>query len=234
MPSLRLWIFSWRYAAIFLIWSWCCLETTLYLKNSFVFKYQVEDLDLLLEHVDSANYKRTCLYLTSSAKWVDTDGFYSFVFSLAFHLPSPKIGFLCIWGHGFLVIHWSSCAKTFCGWNNLYLFGFLMNEFCFYLLEQLGCLTWSTVLITFCLSWCREKFSLRWSTPCWFPWYTPASLKEGERGWKKTYILRLASVLLCQCHQAYRSFFLLVDYLMWKSRLIWLSRVDWASCKMEN
>ncbi|KAL6535815.1 26S proteasome non-ATPase regulatory subunit 2 A [Orobanche hederae] len=29
---------------------------------------EVEDLDLLMEHVDHANYKRTCLYLTSSAK----------------------------------------------------------------------------------------------------------------------------------------------------------------------
>ncbi|KAL0443958.1 UNVERIFIED_CONTAM: 26S proteasome non-ATPase regulatory subunitA [Sesamum latifolium] len=31
---------------------------------------EVEDLDLLVEHVDSANYKRTCLYLTSSAKYL--------------------------------------------------------------------------------------------------------------------------------------------------------------------
>ncbi|VVA99715.1 unnamed protein product [Arabis nemorensis] len=28
----------------------------------------VEDLDLLLEHVDKANFKRTCNYLTSAAK----------------------------------------------------------------------------------------------------------------------------------------------------------------------
>lgn len=27
----------------------------------------VEDLDFLVEHVDSTNYKRTCLYLTSSS-----------------------------------------------------------------------------------------------------------------------------------------------------------------------
>lgn len=32
--------------------------------------FQVEDLDLLVEHVDNTNYKRTCSYLTSSAKWV--------------------------------------------------------------------------------------------------------------------------------------------------------------------
>ncbi|KAG8386850.1 hypothetical protein BUALT_Bualt03G0191900 [Buddleja alternifolia] len=31
---------------------------------------EVEDLDLLTEHVDEANYKRTCLYLTSSAKYL--------------------------------------------------------------------------------------------------------------------------------------------------------------------
>ncbi|KAL6529590.1 26S proteasome non-ATPase regulatory subunit 2 A [Orobanche gracilis] len=31
---------------------------------------EVEDLDLLMEHVDHANYKRTCLYLTSSAKYL--------------------------------------------------------------------------------------------------------------------------------------------------------------------
>ncbi|XP_073312319.1 26S proteasome non-ATPase regulatory subunit 2 homolog A-like [Primulina huaijiensis] len=31
---------------------------------------EVEDLDLLVEHVDSTNYKRTCLYLTSSAKYL--------------------------------------------------------------------------------------------------------------------------------------------------------------------
>ncbi|CAI9759372.1 unnamed protein product [Fraxinus pennsylvanica] len=31
---------------------------------------EVEDLDLLVEHVDNANYKRTCLYLTSSAKYL--------------------------------------------------------------------------------------------------------------------------------------------------------------------
>ncbi|KAK6134922.1 hypothetical protein DH2020_031342 [Rehmannia glutinosa] len=31
---------------------------------------EVEDLDLLVEHVDEANYKRTCLYLTSSAKYL--------------------------------------------------------------------------------------------------------------------------------------------------------------------
>jgi hypothetical protein len=33
---------------------------------------KVEDLDLLVEHVDSTNYKRTCLYLTSSSKYVNT------------------------------------------------------------------------------------------------------------------------------------------------------------------
>jgi hypothetical protein len=33
---------------------------------------EVEDLDLLVEHVDSTNYKRTCLYLTSSSKYVNT------------------------------------------------------------------------------------------------------------------------------------------------------------------
>ncbi|KAK6919119.1 26S proteasome non-ATPase regulatory subunit RPN1, C-terminal [Dillenia turbinata] len=31
---------------------------------------EVEDLDLLIEHVDSTNFKRTCLYLTSSAKYL--------------------------------------------------------------------------------------------------------------------------------------------------------------------
>ncbi|BAF07793.1 26S proteasome non-ATPase regulatory subunit 2 homolog A [Oryza sativa Japonica Group] len=31
---------------------------------------EVEDLDLLVEHVDSTNYKRTCLYLTSSSKYL--------------------------------------------------------------------------------------------------------------------------------------------------------------------
>ncbi|CAA0808637.1 26S proteasome non-ATPase regulatory subunit 2 homolog A [Striga hermonthica] len=31
---------------------------------------EVEDLDLLVEHVDHANYKRTCLYLTSAAKYL--------------------------------------------------------------------------------------------------------------------------------------------------------------------
>ncbi|KAK1393330.1 26S proteasome non-ATPase regulatory subunit 2-like [Heracleum sosnowskyi] len=31
---------------------------------------EVEDLDLLMEHVDKTNYKRTCLYLTSSAKYL--------------------------------------------------------------------------------------------------------------------------------------------------------------------
>lgn len=31
---------------------------------------EVEDLDLLVEHVDSTNYRRTCLYLTSSAKYL--------------------------------------------------------------------------------------------------------------------------------------------------------------------
>ncbi|XP_057953609.1 26S proteasome non-ATPase regulatory subunit 2 homolog A-like [Malania oleifera] len=31
---------------------------------------EVEDLDLLVEHVDSTNYKRTCLYLTSSARYL--------------------------------------------------------------------------------------------------------------------------------------------------------------------
>ncbi|RVX09512.1 26S proteasome non-ATPase regulatory subunit 2-like A [Vitis vinifera] len=30
---------------------------------------EVEDLDLLVEHVDKTNHKRTCLYLTSSARW---------------------------------------------------------------------------------------------------------------------------------------------------------------------
>lgn len=37
-------------------------------ENEFGHSHQVEDLDLLVEHVDSANHKRTCLYLTSSAK----------------------------------------------------------------------------------------------------------------------------------------------------------------------
>ncbi|GMY10201.1 26S proteasome non-ATPase regulatory subunit 2 homolog A [Fagus crenata] len=31
---------------------------------------EVEDLDLLIEHVDSANFRRTCLYLTSSARYL--------------------------------------------------------------------------------------------------------------------------------------------------------------------
>ncbi|KAK9285775.1 hypothetical protein L1049_024976 [Liquidambar formosana] len=31
---------------------------------------EVEDLDLLVEHVDSTNFKRTCLYLTSSARYL--------------------------------------------------------------------------------------------------------------------------------------------------------------------
>uniref|UniRef100_A0A0D9VC70 26S proteasome non-ATPase regulatory subunit 2 homolog n=1 Tax=Leersia perrieri TaxID=77586 RepID=A0A0D9VC70_9ORYZ len=31
---------------------------------------EVEDLDLLVEHVDSTNYKRTCLYLTSSSRYL--------------------------------------------------------------------------------------------------------------------------------------------------------------------
>ncbi|PSS16431.1 26S proteasome non-ATPase regulatory subunit 2 A like [Actinidia chinensis var. chinensis] len=31
---------------------------------------EVEDLDLLVEHVDSTNYKRTCLYLTSAARYL--------------------------------------------------------------------------------------------------------------------------------------------------------------------
>lgn len=31
---------------------------------------EVEDLDLLVEHVDSTNYKRTCLYLTSSSSYL--------------------------------------------------------------------------------------------------------------------------------------------------------------------
>ncbi|OVA05659.1 Proteasome/cyclosome repeat [Macleaya cordata] len=31
---------------------------------------EVEDLDLLVEHVDATNYKRTCLYLTSSASYL--------------------------------------------------------------------------------------------------------------------------------------------------------------------
>ncbi|XP_047337356.1 26S proteasome non-ATPase regulatory subunit 2 homolog A-like [Impatiens glandulifera] len=31
---------------------------------------EVEDLDLLVEHVDSTNYKRTCLYLNSSARYL--------------------------------------------------------------------------------------------------------------------------------------------------------------------
>ncbi|KAK6785144.1 hypothetical protein RDI58_018599 [Solanum bulbocastanum] len=31
---------------------------------------EVEDLDLLVEHVDNTNYKRTCSYLTSSAKYL--------------------------------------------------------------------------------------------------------------------------------------------------------------------
>ncbi|XP_078180193.1 26S proteasome non-ATPase regulatory subunit 2 homolog A-like isoform X2 [Carex rostrata] len=31
---------------------------------------EVEDLDLLVEHVDSSNYKRACLYLTSSASYL--------------------------------------------------------------------------------------------------------------------------------------------------------------------
>lgn len=36
-------------------------------------KFQVEDLDLLVEHVDSTNFRRTCLYLTSSARWMERD-----------------------------------------------------------------------------------------------------------------------------------------------------------------
>ncbi|KAG2712478.1 hypothetical protein I3843_04G118900 [Carya illinoinensis] len=31
---------------------------------------EVEDLDLLIEHVDNTNFKRTCLYLTSSARYL--------------------------------------------------------------------------------------------------------------------------------------------------------------------
>ncbi|KAF5481339.1 hypothetical protein F2P56_002000 [Juglans regia] len=31
---------------------------------------EVEDLDILIEHVDSTNFKRTCLYLTSSARYL--------------------------------------------------------------------------------------------------------------------------------------------------------------------
>ncbi|KAL6975876.1 26S proteasome non-ATPase regulatory subunit 2 A [Sarracenia purpurea var. burkii] len=31
---------------------------------------EVEDLDLLVEHVDNTNYKRTCLYLTSAARYL--------------------------------------------------------------------------------------------------------------------------------------------------------------------
>ncbi|CAI0385258.1 unnamed protein product, partial [Linum tenue] len=31
---------------------------------------EVEDLDLLIEHVDNTNFKRTCLYLTSAAKYL--------------------------------------------------------------------------------------------------------------------------------------------------------------------
>ncbi|KDO49595.1 hypothetical protein CISIN_1g0026962mg, partial [Citrus sinensis] len=31
---------------------------------------EVEDLDLLVEHVDATNFKRTCLYLTSAAKYL--------------------------------------------------------------------------------------------------------------------------------------------------------------------
>ncbi|KAG2717390.1 hypothetical protein I3843_03G174900 [Carya illinoinensis] len=31
---------------------------------------EVEDLDILVEHVDSTNFKRTCLYLTSSARYL--------------------------------------------------------------------------------------------------------------------------------------------------------------------
>ncbi|CAN1230226.1 26S proteasome non-ATPase regulatory subunit 2 homolog A [Linum perenne] len=31
---------------------------------------EVEDLDLLIEHVDSTNFKRTCLYLTSAARYL--------------------------------------------------------------------------------------------------------------------------------------------------------------------
>ncbi|EPS68329.1 hypothetical protein M569_06441, partial [Genlisea aurea] len=31
---------------------------------------EVEDLDVLLDHIDQANYKRTCLYLISSAKYL--------------------------------------------------------------------------------------------------------------------------------------------------------------------
>nr|XP_023901397.1 26S proteasome non-ATPase regulatory subunit 2 homolog A [Quercus suber]POE49616.1 26s proteasome non-atpase regulatory subunit 2 like a [Quercus suber] len=31
---------------------------------------EVEDLDLLIEHVDSTNFRRTCLYLTSSARYL--------------------------------------------------------------------------------------------------------------------------------------------------------------------
>jgi 26S proteasome regulatory subunit N1 len=37
--------------------------------------WQVENLDLLVEHVDATNYKRTCLYLTSSSKYVADFGF---------------------------------------------------------------------------------------------------------------------------------------------------------------
>ncbi|XP_038891598.1 uncharacterized protein LOC120080988 [Benincasa hispida] len=34
---------------------------------------EVEDLDLLVEHVDSTNFKRICIYLTSSANDLDAD-----------------------------------------------------------------------------------------------------------------------------------------------------------------
>ena len=33
-----------------------------------ILSFQVEDLDLLIEHVDATNYKRACLYLTSSSR----------------------------------------------------------------------------------------------------------------------------------------------------------------------
>jgi len=44
----------------------------------------VEDLDLLLEHVDKTNFKRTCNYLTSAARYFKHSQSYLFYFSSLF------------------------------------------------------------------------------------------------------------------------------------------------------
>ena len=51
----------------FLIWV-SSLLFLLSLKHMVYTQLQVEDLDLLVEHVDNTNFRRTCLYLTSAAR----------------------------------------------------------------------------------------------------------------------------------------------------------------------